>query len=217
MLLQPHIVRQVVSPEGKVLSENTREPLRQVLRPEVARAILLMMESVTSETGTARRANIEGIRISAKTGTAQKVDPGTGTYSENAFVASCMGIFPTDDPQVITYVVIDTPRGDEFYGGRIAAPMIRELGNRLITYLGIPRADENIVAHSGVVTIKDHPSIQIGATLPDLRGLSKRQLLPILSRDDINVIFKGEGWVASQEPEPGTQVTRGMQIILEFE
>lgn len=217
MLLQPHIVRQVVSPEGKVLSENTREPLRQVLRPEVARAVLLMMESVTSETGTARRANIEGIRISAKTGTAQKVDPRTGTYSKNAFVASCMGIFPTDDPQLITYVVIDTPRGDEFYGGRIAAPMIRELGNRLITYLGIPRADENIVAHSGVVTIKDHPDIQIGATLPDLRGLSKRQLLPILSRDDINIIFKGEGWVASQEPEPGTPVTRGMQIILEFE
>ena len=217
MLLQPHIVKQVVSPEGKVLSENTREPLRQVLRPEVARAVLLMMESVTSDTGTARRANIEGIRISAKTGTAQKVDPRTGTYSERAFVASCMGIFPTDDPQLITYVVIDTPRGDEFYGGRIAAPMIRELGNRLITYLGIPKADEKIVAHSGVVTIKEQPEIQIGATLPDLRGLSKRQLLPILSRDDINVIFKGEGWVASQEPQPGTPVTRGMQILLEFE
>jgi len=217
ILLQPHIVKKVVSPDGKTLTEHDREPLRRILRPEVARATLLMMESVTAENGTARRAKIDGIRISAKTGTAQKVDPRSGTYSENAFVASCMGIFPTDDPQLITYVVIDTPKGDEFYGGRIAAPIIKELGSRLITYLGIPTSDEKVIDHSGLVTIKNQPRITIGDTLPDFRGLSKRQLLPVLSREDIHVIFKGEGWVSGQQPKPGTPVTRGMQIILEFE
>jgi len=217
VLLQPHIVRKVVSPDGKILSQNSREPIREVLRPEVARATLLMMESVTAEDGTARRVSIDGMRISAKTGTAQKIDPRSGTYSESAFVASCMGIFPTDDPQLITYVVIDTPRGDEFYGGRIAAPMIKELGSRLITYLGIPTTDETVASHPGVVTIKNHPQIQLGDTMPDLRGLSKRQLLPILSREDLHVIFRGEGWVSSQTPAPGTPVSRGMQIILEFQ
>lgn len=217
VLLEPHIVKKVVSPDGKVIEENTRKPIRQVLRPEVARAVLLMMETVTSDTGTARRARIDGIRMSAKTGTAEKFDPNTGRYSDKAFVASCMGIFPTEDPRLITYVVIDTPEGDEFYGGRIAAPLIREMGSRLVTYLGLPRANETVVSHSGVVKLNQQPEIEIGTTLPDLRGISKRRLLSLLSREDLHILFKGEGWVVSQDPPPGTAVTRGMQLILEFE
>jgi cell division protein FtsI (penicillin-binding protein 3) len=217
ILLQPHIVKKIVSPDGKIIQENSREPIRQAIRPEVAEATLLMMETVTAENGTARRAKIEGIRMSAKTGTAQKVDPRTGRYSENAFVASCMAIYPTEDPQLITYIVIDTPRGDEFYGGRIAAPMIKELGNKLIPYMGISTTTDEVTRHSGVVRLKQQPQIQIGDQLPDLRGISKRRLLPLLSHEDINVIFRGEGWVKSQQPAPGTPVTKNMQLILEFE
>ncbi len=217
MLLQPHIVKKIVSPDGKIIQENKREPIRQAVRPEVAEATLLMLETVTSDSGTARRAKIDGIRMSAKTGTAQKVDPRTGRYSNNAFVASCMAIYPTDDPQLITYIVIDTPRGDEFYGGRIAAPMIKELGNKLIPYLDIPSDDDEVTRHTGVVRLKQQPQIQIGDQLPDLRGISKRRLLPLLSHEEINVIFRGEGWVSSQQPKPGTPVTKNMQLILEFE
>ncbi|MFW6209112.1 MAG: penicillin-binding protein [Spirochaetota bacterium] len=217
MLLQPHIVKKIVSPDGKTIEENTREPIRQAVRPEVAEATLLMMETVTADNGTARRAKIDGIRMSAKTGTAQKVDPQTGRYSENAFVASCMAIYPTDDPQLITYIVIDTPRGDEFYGGRIAAPLVKELGNKLIPYMNIPTVSDEVTRHTGVVRLKQQPQIQIGEQLPDLRGISKRRLLPLLSHEEINVIFRGEGWVRSQEPKPGTPVTKNMQIILEFE
>lgn len=217
MLLQPHIVKKIVSPDGKVIEENKREPIRQAIQPEVAEASLLMMESVTSDTGTARRAKIDGIRMSAKTGTAQKVDPVTGRYSENAFVASCLAIYPTEDPQLITYIVIDTPQGNEFYGGRIAAPMIKELGNKLIPYLGIATENDEVTRHPGVVRLKQPPQIQIGEQLPDLRGISKRRLLPLLSHDEIDVIFRGEGWVRSQQPQPGTPVTKNMQLILEFE
>jgi cell division protein FtsI (penicillin-binding protein 3) len=217
VLLEPHIVKKVVSPDGKVIEENTRKPLRQVLRPEVARAVLLMMETVTADNGTAHRARVDGIRMSAKTGTAEKIDPRTGTYSDQAFVASCMGIFPTPDPRLITYVVIDTPEGDEFYGGRIAAPLIRELGSRLVTYLALPRENERVVSHSGVIKLNQEAHITVGATLPDFRGISKRSLLPLLAREDLHIIFKGEGWVVSQDPAPGTAVTRGMQVLLEFE
>ncbi len=216
MLLQPHIVKKVVSPEGNTVRENNRDPIQQVIRPEVAEATLLMMETVTSESGTARRARIDGIRMSAKTGTAQKVDPRTSKYSENAFVASCMAIYPTQDPELITYIVIDTPRGDEFYGGRIAAPMIKELGKKLIPYMGIPTESDEVTRHTGVVKLKQQPQIQVGDRLPDLRGISKRRLLPLLSNEELNVIFRGEGWVHSQNPEPGTPVTKNMQLILEF-
>src|SRR6056297_89555 len=217
MLLQPHIVKKIVSPDGKIIQENKREPIRQAVRPEVAKASLLMMETVTADNGTAHRARIDGIRMSAKTGTAQKIDPRTGNYSENSFVASCLAIYPTDDPKLITYIVIDTPQGDEFYGGRIAAPMIRELGLKLIPYMGIPTENDEVIQHSGVIKLKQQPQIELGSSLPDLRGISKRQLLPLLSHDDIDVVFRGEGWVKDQNPPPGTPVTKNMQLILEFE
>ena len=217
IVLQPHIVKKVVAPNGQVLQESSREPLRRVIRPEVARAILLMMETVTGPGGTAQRAKINGVRVSAKTGTAQKFDPQTGTYSNDAFVASCMSLFPTEDPQLITYVVIDTPKGDEYYGGRIAAPLMAELGEQLVDYLGIPTSQDTVVQHPGIIKLKDLPPISIGEELPDLRGIAKRRLLPLLQQDNIEVHFRGEGWVSSQSPAPGTPVTDGMKLELEFE
>jgi len=53
--------------------------------------------------------------------------------------------------------------------------------------------------------------------MPDLRGFSKKQLLPLLLRDDITVDLEGDGWVKNQKPDPGTPITEGMVIHLELE
>jgi len=217
MLLQPHIVKKIVSSNGEPIENYSREALKRVVSPEVARGILLMMESATERSGTAWRAKIPNVRTSAKTGTAEKIDPQSGRYSENAFIASCLGIFPTNDPQIITYINIDHPKGKEFYGGRIAAPLVSELGEKLVTYLGIPTSEETVVQHSGVIQLPKIPNIKIEGTLPDLRGLPKRSLLPLLSREDIEVHFKGEGWVVEQSPSPGTEIKEGMELHLRFE
>ncbi len=179
--------------------------------------MLLMMEEATKPGGTARRAAVEGIRMSAKTGTAQVFNTATGRYSDDTFIASCLAIFPTDDPKVIVYVVIQNPRAGETYGGRIAAPVVRSLSEEIISYLGIPRRGDIVATHSGVVTIPSRPEIVIGAEMPDLNGLSKRELLPLLEIEDISVSIRGEGWVAAQTPRPGEPVTRGMSIVLELE
>jgi cell division protein FtsI (penicillin-binding protein 3) len=216
-LLQPHIVKKIVSPSGKLIETNTREPVKELLRPETARAILLMMESATGEGGTARRADLEHVSISAKTGTAQKFDPATGTYSDEAYIASCMGIFPTEDPRLITYVVINRPRGTEYYGGRIAAPLVKKLGDRLVSYLNLAAESQKSVRHSGVIRLPELPPVEIGGSLPDFRGMAKRRLLPLLEREELQVHFEGQGWVASQSPPPGTPITEDMEIRLRFE
>ncbi len=215
-LLEPHIVDRIVSPEGKLIKDFQRKPVRHVIKPEIANEMLLMMETATESGGTARRAAIKGLRISAKTGTAQKINPETGKYYEHSFVASTLAIFPTNDPQIIMYIMIDTPKGDQFYGGRIVTPIIKELISDLVKYLDIPIATETVITHPGVIKLDSKDPLIVGDTLPNLIGLSKREILPLISIPNISVTLNGEGWIVNQDPEPGTKITKGMIIHLEL-
>lgn len=217
LLLKPIIVSKIVSPQGKIIKKFNREPLREVVSPAIAREILEMMETAVQERGTARRGRIPGIRISAKTGTAQVADPKTGKYSEIDFIASYLGIFPTDDPQLIIYTVIHLPRGDNYYGSRIAAPVFKQTAENLISYLGITRDSDVTIEHSGTIHLKIPENIKIGSTMPDLTGTPKRLLLPLLNQSDIIVRILGQGYVARQSPAPGTDLKKGMTIVLELE
>ena len=217
VLLRPNIVKKIVSPEGKVIESFGRETVRRVLSRETAVAMLSMMEEATQVGGTAYRASVDGIRVSAKTGTAQVFNVETGQYSDETFVASCIAIFPTDDPQIIVYVVIQHPRAGETFGGRIAAPVASEMIAEIAEYLGIPRVGDTIVEHSGTIAVKKRATITIGDTMPDLLGYSKRELLPLLGIDDINLSITGDGWVVRQSPSPGAPVPRGTTIELVLE
>ncbi len=146
MLLKPLIVRKVVSPEGAVIHEYDREPLWEAISPDAAHEMLDYMETAAGPGGTARRAAVPGIRISAKTGTAQVTDPKTGAYSQSDFTASLLGIFPTDDPRLIVYVVIRNPQGQSYYGSLIAAPVFHDVAVALADKLGIPREGTQTVA-----------------------------------------------------------------------
>jgi cell division protein FtsI (penicillin-binding protein 3) len=216
VLLQPHIVKKIVSPTGKLIKGYEREPLRQVISPDTAKKIIAYMESVTEPGGTATRSRIPGVRVSAKTGTAQTIDPKTGKYSETSFVASSLAIFPTDDPQAVVYVVIESPQGDSYFGGRIAAPVVQKVGDFLVPYLGIPRAGEKEITHPGTIRVPRLNSPEVKDVVPDFTGLSKKALLPLLSRSDIRVVINGSGWVRAQSPAAGTKLKPGMTLVLEL-
>jgi cell division protein FtsI (penicillin-binding protein 3) len=211
ILIRPHLVSKIVSPEGKILNNFKREEITQVVSPYVANEILLMMESAC-----ASRARIDGLRISAKTGTAQVNDPETGTYSEVNFVASILGIFPTNDPEYIIYVVISNPK-DEIYGSKIAAPVFKEAAEKLLVLLNLPTDNSNIEEHSGTIYVNPPLEINIGSTMPDLYGTPKRLLLNLFNREELTVFMHGEGYVKEQSPAPGSLITEDTTIILEFE
>ena len=73
------------------------------------------------------------------------------------------------------------------------------------------------VAHSGKISIQGTSQIKIGNSLPDFTGKSKRELLKLLDRTDINVNIHGNGWVTSQEPAAGTPITENMNVDLYLE
>jgi cell division protein FtsI (penicillin-binding protein 3) len=101
--------------------------------------------------------------------------------------------------------------------GRIAAPPIREAAEELINYLGIPRGRNPQISHSGIISLPQITYPKVDETVPNLVGLSKRQLLPLLLRDDIHVQMYGEGWVTRQSPPPNTSLDPDTVIIVELE
>lgn len=94
--------------------------VENVLDPALARELAGMLETVTSEEGTATLAAIDGYRVAAKTGTSRKV--GVGGYSDR-YVSSIAGFAPVSRPRLAGVVVIQDPRGDAYYGGLVAAPL----------------------------------------------------------------------------------------------
>ncbi len=215
VLLKPIIVKKIVSPNGKLIKEYGREPIREVLSPEVAKETLEMMKTATLDHGTARRARIEGIDISAKTGTAQVLDRKTGKYSKDHFISSIIGIFPTEEPKLIIYVVIDYPKYEK-YGGIIASPVLKTIAKRLITYFAIPLKGEKVYEKPSKikVTIPATKELKAGSPMPDFINFPKRKLLPLLKNTDFNIRIRGEGYVYRQEPKAGTRLKKGMNIYL---
>jgi cell division protein FtsI (penicillin-binding protein 3) len=173
------------------------------------------MEVATSSSGTARRAAVPGVRISAKTGTAQVANE-TGGYSDKDFIASILGIFPTDDPRLIIYVVMQNPKGESYYGSTIAAPVFHDVAVALIDQLGIPREGTRAVKGPADVAVTLPHSAEISSVMPDLVGMPKKLLLPLLLRKDISVAIRGSGFVVKQDPQAGTAIHEGMKITLEL-
>jgi cell division protein FtsI (penicillin-binding protein 3) len=174
------------------------------------------MVDVTSSLGTGWRANVEDLSLAVKTGTAQIIDPATMAYSNTDFIASCIALLPAESPSLVLYLVIVKPRG-EYFGGRIAAPPIREAAEALVDYLGIPRGRNPQIDHLSSVALEGGRLPVITDTIPDFRGLAKRTLLPLILREDLHLEIQGDGWVRRQQPPPGTPLTPDTVIVLELE
>ena len=93
----------------------------RVMPERVARQVVKMMETVTQEGGTGRRAKVPSFRVAGKTGTSHKV--GSQGYADDQYVAVFAGLAPASNPRYVTVVMIDDPQGEEYYGGEVAAPV----------------------------------------------------------------------------------------------
>ncbi len=213
--VQLSVVSKILNKDDKVIYQHVPEFKNQVIKKSTADYVLSCMET-TARIGTGAKANVGDIAIGVKTGTAQMADTENGGYSDKDFLSSCMAIFPIENPEIILYIVITKAKG-ETYGGRIVAPVIQDAANTIIDYLGMQRDRAISVTHSGKITIPQTKPIVIKSYVPDFTGYPKRMLTPLLNRTDIKFVIKGDGWVVSQNPEPGSPVTENMIIELTLE
>ncbi len=208
-------INRITDRDGTVVSEHVPQYRDRVFSKASADYVLSCMET-TARTGTGSRANLTDVSIGVKTGTAQMADSASGGYSSTDFLSNCIAIFPVNEPQIILYIVIQKAKG-ETYAGRIVAPVIARTADIIIDHLGMSRGGAASLEHNGLITISGSGEISVGDTVPDFSGRSKKELLPLLERQDIRLSINGSGWVTSQNPPPGTPLTRDTVIELNLE
>lgn len=128
----PHLGMAVLDGEGNVIEEFEYKTEKGIVSEETSETMQMLLESVVSE-GSGKNAYIDGYSIGGKTATSQ-----TLPRSANKYIASFLGFAPADDPRILGMVVIHNPQG-VYYGGTIAAPVLRTIYDNVLPYLGIEK------------------------------------------------------------------------------
>jgi stage V sporulation protein D (sporulation-specific penicillin-binding protein) len=202
-IVTPHFGVQVKKPEGTVVKTFLHEGAKGVVSKETSETMKTLLEAVVSQ-GTGKRAYLPGFKIGGKTATSEKLP-----RSSNKYISSFIGFAPADNPQVIAVVLIDEPAGI-YYGGTIAAPVVAEVFDNVLPYLGVePHYTEAEIKEFKVGTIK----------MPDLVGLKKDALKDALNDMDYgDIYFVGDGdTVIRQFPLAGEMIKLNSDLILYLE
>lgn len=225
-LYQPHVVRAVI--QNGVRKVMASPPVRRTINEDTAAELTAIMERVVSDPkGTGNLAQIDGYQVAGKTGTAAKLV--NGLYSHTDYNVSFAGFVPSRHPRLAILVMIDTPRNGSPYGGSIAAPIWKNIAEATLRQLGVPRTINPIPpllirsASSAIdMPLVNAPVVPMiteagGVPLvPDVRGLSAREALRVLSRSGLSTRFSGSGVVTTQLPEAGSPLERGALISLQL-
>ncbi|MDR1081147.1 MAG: transpeptidase family protein [Deltaproteobacteria bacterium] len=268
LLMRPMLVSRVVDSEGRIAELREPEINRQVVSPLTARQVTAMMRMVVLKGGTGRKGDMKGYPVAGKTGTSQKWNPLTGTYSHDRFIASFVGLAPYDNPELCLLVVLDEP-WPSYYGGTAAAPVFREIMAEALPLLDVPptdgespprwpRADRPTRGAPGVLAdysganfvrmpIPKHdkgakgpiplfaeagaslaggdgvdpdgrraPRMAMPGVMPDVKGLSMREVLDLLAPAEMALEYLGSGLAVSQDPAPGTRTVPGQLARVSF-
>lgn len=217
---------------------------RRVLSPETALQVRRMLEEVVLS-GTGKAAHLKGYTSAGKTGTAQKYDPNTGTYSRTDYVASFIGFAPVNNPAITIAVILDSAVGLH-QGGQISAPLFKRVAEQVLAYLEVPpefpvgkepapKIDPSQVSdfapQSEFETQKPAPAsvaqegkaeatavvdLEGARTAPDFLGKTARAVAEQALVQGLEVELVGSGVAREQVPPPGGRLLPGRKIAVKF-
>ncbi len=202
-IVTPHFGVKVENSEGKIVKTLEYAKGTGVISEETSNTMKMLLEAVVSD-GTGKRAYLPGFQIGGKTATSEKLP-----RSSNKYISSFIGFAPANDPKVIAIVLIDEPVGI-YYGGTIAAPVISELFDNILPYLGVePMYTQAEIEKNNIGNIE----------MPNLIGLDKKEVKTAIKAYDFGeVYYLGEGEkVVEQFPLAGEMIDKNSDLILYLE
>ena len=134
----PHLGMEALNRDGEVEQVFTYPVETGIVSKETSATMRYILETVVAE-GSGRNGQVQGFRVGGKTATSQTLPRGSGRY-----ISSFIGFAPADDPQVIAIAIINNPQG-VYYGGQVAAPIIRQLYENILPYLGLEKTEDTVV------------------------------------------------------------------------
>lgn len=201
LLMRPYLVERIEDKNGEVIKRHEPVEIRRIAKASTLKKLLPVFESVVADSGTGDLAQVEGLRIAGKTGTAKKVVNGRYT---NRYRSSFVGFFPVDDPKYVCFILLDEPKTIG-YGGLTAGPIFKNIALR------IAGLDSDIQQNMG----SEEKASPILVKAPLLRGLTPAQAKQILTELALDYDIDGKsGYVANQIPEAGTVLKPGQEISL---
>ena len=204
-LIQPHIVKEVSHEDesGNRVIDETIKPIikKDLLSDENTALLRSYLERTVTKDGP-EGSFVQGYNVGGKTGTAQKVDPTTGTYSSDKYISSMVALAPVENPQITVFIAVDEPSNGLYYGGEVAAPLMKELFEEVFKYMDSPLAKERFSIYKNVI-------------IPDVRGKSIEEAKEILKENGLEAEVKGSGkTIVSMDSYPGAIVKEGTTISI---
>jgi cell division protein FtsI (penicillin-binding protein 3) len=229
VMMKPYVVKTVLERQGNVLKENQPRALRRAISPETARTVSSILKTVMEEGGTGKAASLSGYEAAGKTGTAQKALVNGRGYSDKR-ISSFIGFAPVENPQVVISVILDEPQGIS-YGGVVAAPAFKRIGEQVLPYMGVyPKGVTYLVnaaprnlrdeekrmspppSHPKAAEVSEEPGI-----MPDFSGKSIREVVQTAQRLGLDLKFIGSGRAVAQSPAAGQVLQGNIKGVVRFQ
>lgn len=196
--MKPQIVKEIRNSDG-IIKTYEPEVISRVISEETSQKMREMLESVVAlPDATGKNAYVKGCRIGGKTGTSEK-----GNRNEGKRIASFIGFAPANDPEIVCLIMLDEPQIENKYGGTIAAPLVGEIIEDVLNYIGVEKQ----------YTENEQPEIKV--EIPDVRETEVNSARNEIADKNLYVKVVGDGdRVVDQLPKPGIMLSENSTVIL---
>jgi len=236
ILYKPQVIKNITDSNGELISGTERKEIRRVISEETSQRMKNLLKGVVEE-GTGELARLSYISTGGKTGTSKKIV--NGKYTSD-YYSSFAGFFPVENPQVVCLILVNAPQEGK-YGGKVAAPIFKKVVEKLIeldpSLTGSPekilpgKSDYNFIYTKNSEEEKNNiaPVIHQNKTvsiqnielkkniMPDLKDVSLRDAIKLLTKLGLKYKINGSGKVVSQSILPGDKIVKGKSCVLECE
>ena len=199
VLMKPRIAKEIKNTDTDAITTIEPEAVRQVISKETSETMLDMLETVVAN-GSGRYAQVKGYSIAGKTGTSEP-DP---SDEDAGYVASFAGISPVESPEVVILVTLYGVGGDNYYGSRVAAPVVAQILSEVLPYLGVP--SDTTDGETEVET----------TTLSNVKNRTVAEARKIIEKQGFECDVEGndDDIVSAQVPVAGTGLIEGAIVKL---
>ena len=211
-LVTPHLVDKILDSDGNVIETKETQIKRQVISEDTSKQMRGILETIVTENG-GHNAYIAGYRIGGKSGTAEKIDEYNNEVAEKGkenahmtYIGTFAAAVPMDDPEIVMLVLVDTPTGSEYYGSKVACPVVSAVFKEGLEHLGL------------YPTYTAEEQAKMDAVVPWVIGNLSMYAESVLAANGFETRFvgdaSGDAEVTGTIPASGSTIPKGSEVVV---